>query len=287
MPSLFYRRALTRQPISRLAVWARRLAAFSLVAAALAIVIVRSGILEIYPAMAAFGGALAIAGLAAILAFASFVVIWRSGTRGLGQALAALAMAGALLAYPAYLAIEATRLPKLTDIVTDPADPPAFEVLARVRARDANPVAYPGPMAAAQQRQAYPDVEPYVTEAAPQMVYDAMHRVFAKRRWSILNERAPAAATRRDGIIEAVAVSPIMGFRDDVIVRIRMTADGTRVDMRSASRYGVTDIGAGASRIRSVLTALDEALASLPSAPAAPPPKAVPKAAPKKGQDKR
>ena len=53
--------------------------------------------------------------------------------------------------------------------------------------------------------------------------------------------------------IEAVARTPIMGFRDDVAIRIRPDDDGSKIDVRSASRYGRHDFGGNASRIRSLL----------------------------------
>ncbi len=124
------------------------------------------------------------------------------------------------------------------DITTDPIDPPRYEALARVRPRDANPVAYAGLYAAEQQREAYPDIGPLGTvNATPQAAYDAAFAVINKRKWRVVDARAPQAA-RREGRIEAVARTPIMGFRDDVVVRIRAEADGARIDVRSSSRYG-------------------------------------------------
>src|SRR5262245_40930927 len=93
------------QPTSRLAIWARRMALFSLAAALLAIIIVRADMLEIWPALATFAGALALAVLALLLAFAAFVVIWKDGFRGQGYALTAIVIGVGLLAYPAYLGI--------------------------------------------------------------------------------------------------------------------------------------------------------------------------------------
>ena len=51
-------------------------------------------------------------------------------------------------------------MPWLYDITTDPIDPPRYEALARLRPRDANPIAYAGLYAAEQQRfpPAYPDL---------------------------------------------------------------------------------------------------------------------------------
>ena len=253
------RRRIAEEPMSQTAVWSRRLALFALVATILSIVIVRSGLLEIKPALVTFAGALAFAAASILLAFAAFVVIWRQGTDGLGSALLALCIGLALLAYPIYLGIQAYRLPPITDVVTDPDDPPRFEVIARLRPRDANPAAYPGRETADKQRAAYPEVEPLVVTSTPQQAYDTALAVMTKRKWRILDARAPQAG-RREGRIEAVALTPIMGFREDVVVRVRADGEGARLDMRSASRYGPHDLGGNAARITRLLEEVDEIL---------------------------
>ena len=253
------RRRIIEEPMSRTALWARRLALFALVATTLSTIIVRSGLVEIRPALATIAGALAFAIAAIVLAVAAFVVIWREGTDGVGSALLALFIGMALLAYPGYLGIQAYRLPPITDVVTDPDDPPRFEVIARLRPRDANPIAYPGRAAAEKQRAAYPEVEPLVVTSTPQQAYDTALAVMAKRKWRILDARPPQAA-RREGKIEAVALTPIMGFREDVVLRVRADGQGARVDMRSASRYGPHDLGGNAARITRLLEEIDEVL---------------------------
>jgi uncharacterized protein (DUF1499 family) len=251
------RRRIAEEPMSRAAIWARRLALFSLVASILSIIIVRSDLLEIRPALATFLGALAFAVAAILLAFAAFVVIWREGIDGFGSALLALFISFALLAYPIYLSIQAYRLPPITDVVTDPDDPPRFETIAQLR-RNANPVAYPGRAVAEQQRAAYPDIEPLVVTSTPQQAYETALAVINKRKWRVLVERPPQG--RREGRIEAVARTPIMGFREDVVLRVRADGEGARVDMRSASRYGPHDLGSNAARITKLLEEVDEIL---------------------------
>jgi uncharacterized protein (DUF1499 family) len=251
------RRRLSEDPVSRLAIWARRVALFSIPVVMLSIIIVRSGFLELVPALATFGGALFLAVVAIVLAFAAFVVVWRQGLRGLGHAVTALVIGLLMLAYPAYLGIRGYRLPAIYDITTDPIDPPRFEAIARLRSRDANPIAYAGLRAAELQRAAYPDIETLSVSATPQETYDATIAVMTKRKWRIVDSRAPLVG-RRDGHIEAIARTAIMGFRDDVVVRIRRDEDGARVDVRSASRYGLRDFGTNASRVRSLLEDIDD-----------------------------
>jgi uncharacterized protein (DUF1499 family) len=274
------RRRIADEPTSRLAIWARRCAFFSLAATVLAILIVRSGILEIVPALATFAGALMFAVVAIMLAFGAFVVIWKDGIAGASHAFGAIAIGAALIAYPAYLGMRAYQLPMINDIVTDPLDPPRFDVLSRLRPRGTSE--YAGLYAAEQQRQAYPDVEPLVVATPPQAAYDIAMQAITKRKWRVVVERPPQA-TGRDGQIEAVARTPIMGFRDDVSLRVRADGDGSRVDVRSASRYGRHDFGSNAARIKSLLDDIDQRVNDMEEQKLEkPPPK--PKKPPAKGQ---
>jgi Protein of unknown function (DUF1499) len=252
------RRYMAEQPTSRLAIWARRAALFSLIATILAIIIVRSGLLEFRPALATVGGALAFSAIALLLAFAAFVVIWREGLIGIGYSLTAISIGVALLAYPGYLAVASYRLPWTYDITTDPIDPPRFEALARIRPRDANPVIYAGLSAAEQQRNAYPEIETLEQDAAAQASYEAALAVVTKRKWNIVARRPPERG--REGRIEAVARTAIMGLREDVVIRVRADGQGSRVDIRSSSRYGSFDFGTNAARVRNLIDDIDDAI---------------------------
>jgi uncharacterized protein (DUF1499 family) len=250
------------EPMSGFAVWSRRLAAFSIPVLLLAIIIIRSGLLEITPALATFGGALVLAFAAIVLALGAFVVIWKDGCRGLGHAVTALLVGVAILAYPSFLAVRAARLPWLTDITTDPVDPPRFETVARLRPRNANPVVYAGAAAAQLQHAAYPDIEPLQVSVSPAHAYAAALAVINKHKWKVVDLRPPQATGRREGVIEAVARTPIMGFRDDVVVRVRFDDEGSRIDIRSSSRYGRTDFGTNAARVRRLLSDIDDSAGS-------------------------
>lgn len=245
--------------MSRLAVWSSRLGWFALAVAALSLFIVRTGLLETVPSLATFGAALICAGLAILLGFASFVTIWRQGLRGLGRAITGILLGALLLAYPAYLGAQATRLPAISDVSTDTANPPRFDVLSRLRPRGMNEYAAAN---AELQRKAYPEIGPLQEEAPPKQVYDVIAKVIAKRKWLVVDSRPPTA--RSDGTMEMVARTAVMGFRDDVVIRIRPAGSGTRVDIRSASRYGLHDFGSNAQRVRGLMDEIDEAVANAP-----------------------
>jgi uncharacterized protein (DUF1499 family) len=266
--------------MSQAAAWSARLAWFAVAVALLSVIIVRSGFLEIAPALATFAAALMFAGLAILLAFAAFVVIWRQGLRGLGRATGALLLALALLAYPAYLGYRAQKLPAINDITTDFANPPRFVQLARLRPRGTSD--YGGARVAEQQRKAYADIEPLQYDAPAATAYKVALAVVTNRKWAIIDTQPPASG--RPGLIEAVARTLIMGFRDDVVVRVSAVGAGSRIDVRSASRYGTHDFGANARRVTSLLSELDDALGVAMSKPAVPEPKEEKEPARKKGQ---
>jgi uncharacterized protein (DUF1499 family) len=237
----------------------------------LAIIIERAGLLEIEPVLATFAAALAMAVIAILLALVALVSVWRHGIEGLGAAITAILIGIALLAYPAYLGTKALRLPAIADVTTDPIDPPRFETVGRLRSREANPIAYAGLYAAELQKAAYPDIVPLETTTSAQTAYEAARTVITKRRWQVINERPPQPG-RRDGYIEAVARTPIMGFRDDVSIRVRAETDGARIDARSSSRYGSFDFGANASRVRGLMNEIEDAIrAQRPERPPAQP----------------
>jgi len=270
--------------MSQLATWSSRLALFALAVAALSVAILRSGLMEIGPALATFAAALIFAAAAMLLAMVAFIVIWRHGLPGLGRAVRGLLLGIMLLAYPAYVGERALKLPAITDLTTDPANPPRFGALARERPKDR--IAYPGAAAAALQHAAYPDIVPLQLALPVRTAYEVALAVIVKRKWPIAETRAPSG--RGDATIEATARTLLMGFRDDVAIRVSPQGAGSRVDLRSASRYGEHDFGANAARLRSLLEDIDDAAGSAPEPrPEPEPEKPAKRPAPKRPQPKR
>ena len=76
-----------------------------------------------------------------------------------------------------------------------------------------------------------------------EVIFDRAVRVGVEMCWDIYRQ------DRNSGIIEAVDTTTIMGFKDDIVIRVRTGAGGTRVDLRSVSRVGQGDLGANARRI--------------------------------------
>ena len=164
--------------------------------------------------------------------------------------IAALCLGLAAAAPPAILLAQAKGVPPIHDVTTDMADPPAFVALMEVRKKSPNGFAYGGESIAAQQRQGYPELKPLVVKTGPR---DTMQRAIDAARslgWEVVASDAAA------GRIEATDTTRWFGFKDDIVVRIRPEGEGSRVDVRSVSRVGGSDIGANAKRIRSYLDKL-------------------------------
>jgi uncharacterized protein (DUF1499 family) len=98
----------------------------------------------------------------------------------------------------------------------------------------------------------YPDIQPRTYRAPTSVVFDAaLHAIQALSRWTLISQR------ESDGEIRAEATTRIMRFVDDVTIQIRQNGDGTRVEVRSASRVGRGDFGQNARNIRAFFDELD------------------------------
>ncbi len=122
------RRLIVEEPLSQAAVWSLRLSVFALAVAAVAVAVTRFQLVDVPAGLAVFGSAILIDCIALLLAGTAAAIIWRTGRLGVSYALAGVALALALLAWPGYLAVQSLRLPVLNDISSDIADPPQFSL---------------------------------------------------------------------------------------------------------------------------------------------------------------
>lgn len=148
------------------------------------------------------------------------------------------------------LRAQASSLPFIHDISTDTRDPPVFVALLAVRKAAPNGANYGGPEVAAAQLKGYPNVRPLVMSIPPPQAYTRALDAAQAMGWEI------AASDAAAGRIEATATTLWFGFKDDVIVRIVAQGTGSRIDVRSVSRVGGSDIGANARRVQEYLSKL-------------------------------
>jgi hypothetical protein len=243
--------------------WSRRLAVFAIPVLVLTALLHRFGQIETPVALFLLGAGLSLAIVALGLGVWGSAMIWKRGDRGARNALTGMFLALALLSWPVWLLSGLATLPRLNDITTDWQQPPSLSAAARDRPESANAVAYQRGFVL-RQAAAYPEIVPFFLSYAPDLVYRGASLLAEQRGWRVLSSLPPTA--NAPGRIEAVARTLLFGFEDDVAIRITPRGpEQTRVDMRSASRYGRHDLGANAQRVYAFLTELQDILDTDPA----------------------
>jgi len=269
------RRLTFDEPVSRLAIWSKRLAKTSLLLALLSLAAAHA-----HGAMARFFAALtlrpnavpdpglslfifllavAVAVLALLLVGAAAVSMWIRGRRGAPQLFAALALVALLAPYPAYLVFSAGHPVWLADISTDADDPPAFSTAPDALAGRGDWT--PPPLAPERRREqsaAFPDVRTISLDMEPEEAFKATREAVAQLRWQVLEEVHPGGPRRPDGHIEALVRSTALGIPRVVSIRVRPAEDEVRVDVRIVTRYLPSDLGSGAALIGQLSDILEE-----------------------------
>ncbi|WP_051305910.1 DUF1499 domain-containing protein [Desulfogranum mediterraneum] len=199
--------------------------------------------------------ALACLGMA-IVGFLSLLLLYLDLKRGRQQRLKSSLLAVALSALPVaavlVMGVRGSDLPPIHDISTDMENPPALLAARQLRRPGDNPLGYGGAEVARQQAAAYGEVQPLFSVLPQATVYHSCRELVREFGWQLVSEDAA------QGRLEAVATTPLLGFKDDVVILVQATGQGSRVDLRSASRVGVSDFGANAARIAAFLNRLQE-----------------------------
>ena len=144
--------------------------------------------------------------------------------------------------------------PYIHDITTDLNNPPQFVAAKALRKEGDHTVEYDGPEVAEKQRQAYPDIVTLVVAADKDKVFAAAEAALRAMKLKVVDMNAA------EGRIEATHTSMLYGFTDDVVVRVVADGAGSKVDVRSKSRVGRSDVGQNAKRIRAFLRELQAKL---------------------------
>ena len=231
------------------ATWSLRLALFGMLVAAIGILLARIRAVDPVTALVILGFAWAFALAAVLLALSAAVKIWQTGQGGTGMVAGALLLAAALLAPAAWFSVQSVRLPLLNDVSTDLAEPPDFMRSSRAMAARGGQI--PGNVDASvreAQRRAYPNVQPVVIDLDIEEAWQLVLKAIAARGWRISDQSLPGGRIRI-GHIDAVDRTLILGFPDDITLRLRPLPGQTRIDLRSVSRYGRHDFGTNAKRI--------------------------------------
>ncbi|CAJ1856336.1 hypothetical protein OPFLODJI_02851 [Aeromonas hydrophila] len=149
------------------------------------------------------------------------------------------------LLLPLAFVVQALRTPLVNDVSTDPNNPPQLLWAAELRTAQDLPI-NPAPLKAFEGKPG-----PLFTSASPVEVITEAHALMEQLGWQV----RPSP----DGL-EAVVTTGWFGFQDDVALRVYAGPKETRIDMRSASRQGQSDLGTNRARIEEFLIRLNERL---------------------------
>jgi uncharacterized protein (DUF1499 family) len=241
--------------VSPLARWAWRLALFSACLLLTGLVLHRLANFPTKVAMNLFAVSYAGASLAILTGLVALVRIWRTGFGGAGLATFGILLPLATFAGPAFYVAAYHDLPRINDVTTDFASPPAFVALAK-RAEGANSSAYPGASFSEQQAKAYPDLRTLVLDRSVEEAFELVEETARRLRWRVAAAEPPTGKPSKTGRLEATDQTLLVGFTDDIVVRIDGGPARARVDVRSASRYGTFDFGQNAARVRRFIAEL-------------------------------
>ena len=138
-------------------------------------------------------------------------------------------------------------LPLINDITTDTSNPPNFNAVSSLRRSGDNPVKYGGPEIAARQKKHYEDIKPIHSNLNSNDAFLKALEIAKIMGWKIV------ASDFNSGMIEATDTTRFFRFKDDVVIRITKSEQGSQVDIRSQSRIGISDLGKHASRVRTFI----------------------------------
>jgi len=234
--------------------WLWKLELLGFFISALAILAFRLQWLSWRPALLLMAGSLA---TVVLIGFLSLFVLFAKLRAGKHRGASRHCLLALFFSMPVLLSIlvmgtNAAKCPPIHDITTDTTHPPELSFGAQHRGPDENTVQYAGTTVAEQQQQAYADITPLKSTMPPAKAYTQALAIAGSLGWRI--EQADPSR----GIFQATDRSRIFGFVDDIVIRITPEDAGSRIDLRSASRVGVSDLGVNAKRIRAFIAQFNQ-----------------------------
>lgn len=236
--------------LATLTTWALRLAIAAPLIAVFLVALFRAGVMDFRLPLLGVAVAALLSLVALFLAAAALIGGLGGDGAHMQKAAIALVLSLVVLYAPLNTLRKGSGVPRIHDISTDLDNPPVFETVPGLRAGSDNSLALNDKVQAAQKAY-YTDLAPLSLSGAPADNFAAALAAAENMGWEVV------ASDKANGHIEATATTALFGFKDDVVIRLSAAKGGTRVDMRSASRVGLSDLGANAARIEAYFQALN------------------------------
>ncbi|MEL6859502.1 MAG: DUF1499 domain-containing protein [Pseudomonadota bacterium] len=107
-------------------------------------------------------------------------------------------------------------------------------------------------------RTVYPKMESLYFSQSPTELAAAAEQIINKRGWEIVASGPTGREAGDELQIDATATSGWFGFKDDIAVRISPVEGAVKVDIRSTSRVGLSDLGANSTRVYGLMIELED-----------------------------
>ena len=235
---------------SNWAIWARRLGSFAVPLTLIPILMHRAAAIDTTAFEWVEAVAIFVALLGVVAGIGGLVRIWKTGDQGWGRAISGLILSLLCLAPIGALAVEYVRYPMVDEFSTDPADPPPL-----VSANLPATATAPSKAIAA----AFPNVKTRSYPLPAARMFDIADKLVAERGWDVQVRHVPNDEVA--GQLNAIAAS-LLGFREEIAIRVSNDGNGCSVDVRSASLSPLHEPGANARRVEEFLAALDASVSS-------------------------
>ena len=207
------------------------------------------GLEKIYPYSLYCGGVALAAGLGWLV-----VALSANVATGLRYGLTGFIGALVVLGVPLAGYVQSYGTPPIHDISTDVEHPPEFVELLNQREGARNPPEYDGPKrvtldgrsytTAQLQKKFYGDIHTIGQLMPPERLFNRALATAKAVGWTIV------AVSPDEGRIEATDTSFFFGLTSDIVIRVKPSGMGARLDIRSKSRVGESDGGRNAAHIR-------------------------------------
>lgn len=185
--------------------------------------------------------------VALALGIIAYIRIWYNGDAGWRTASGGVLIGIPALVFLGVLVFYGTKYPPTTDVATSDTLPLWEERIApSIGTESIDEVLFPN--GATRQLQ-------LVGETADELIGQAV----SEFGWKEVGKGQGGAAEA----YQYFEVKTLLGFVDDVTLRVRKTARSVIVDVRSASRFGQNDFGRNSKRIEGFLLRLDELTANV------------------------
>ena len=232
---------------SKWADWARRIGALALPVAAIPVLLHREHLITSDNFLVIEAVSLSLAALAVLMAFIAFVRLWFTGDQGWTRATIAFIFGVLCLAPAAWFGYETIHEPSSPDVTTDFSNPPALVSFVESR--------FITPDQRAKIEAQFPNARTRNYPITAPEMFDAVSNLIDDRGWEVRASRKPASQLD-SGEINAI-VTTLLGFRQEVAIRVTGAADGTTIAMRSASLSSFPDFGENGSHVEALLLDLD------------------------------